>query len=234
MVRTRSTSSYATNNVEIPAGNHQEALTEVQIAPMAPVTVRGRGKGNQARGRATGHAQAPPQQADNDQNFGLFGVPTPPAGGRAASVHAPPQDPHPSDEEIIEDDFQAPLEVPPPVVPANIAQPVQLPTGKINLHAFLRLKPPTYNGTYKTNEPMLLLEEIEEMFVSLGCLETQATKLIGFRLKGASGKWWRGYKKTRDSTLPPLTWPQFKKSFRAKLLPSSRIDELLCQFEHLK
>ncbi|XP_070035290.1 uncharacterized protein [Nicotiana tomentosiformis] len=81
---------------------------------------------------------------------------------------------------------------------------------------------------------MLFLEEIEEMFVSLGCLETQATKLIGFRLKGAAGQWWRGYKKARDSTLPPVTWLQFKEAFRAKFLPSSRMDELRHQFEHLK
>ncbi|OIT19397.1 hypothetical protein A4A49_41404 [Nicotiana attenuata] len=73
------------------------------------------------------------------------------ASGRAAPVHGPSQDPHDTDEEVIGYDFQAPLEVPPPVVPVNIAEPVQLPTGRIDPHAFLRLKPLTYNGTDKPN-----------------------------------------------------------------------------------
>ncbi|XP_075095412.1 uncharacterized protein LOC142173690 [Nicotiana tabacum] len=91
-----------------------------KTTPVAPTAVRGRGRGrgrgqnakgrgenargNQARGRAAGQAHALPQQVDNDQV------------------------PHDSDEEKIEDDFQAPPGVPPPDVPVNIAQPVQLPT----------------------------------------------------------------------------------------------------------
>ncbi|XP_033512656.1 uncharacterized protein [Nicotiana tomentosiformis] len=72
------------------------------------------------------------------------------------------------------------------------------------------------------------------MFVSLGCLETKSTELIGFRLEDVTGQWWRGYKKARDSTLPPLTWPQFKEAFRAKLFPNNQMDELRRQFEDLK
>ncbi|XP_070032617.1 uncharacterized protein [Nicotiana tomentosiformis] len=86
--------------------------------------------------------------------------------------------------------------------------------------------PGNSRGRDKPNEPMLFLEEIEKMSISLGCLETQATKLIGFHLKGRAGKWWRGYEKAKDFALMPLTWPQFKKVFRAKFLPSSRMDEL--------
>ncbi|OIT29663.1 hypothetical protein A4A49_15675 [Nicotiana attenuata] len=162
MVRTRSTSSSVANNVDIPAGNHQEAPAEVQTGPMAPAAVRGHGRGrgwgrgqnargrgghtigNQARGWATGQAHAPFEHAVNDQVevmpplnplranqlqqhddritriMDFLESLAPPAGGRVAPVHAPPQDLHDSDEEIIEDDFQAPLEVPPPVVPANM------------------------------------------------------------------------------------------------------------------
>lgn len=87
---------------------------------------------------------------------------------------------------------------------------MQLPKGRIDPHDFMKLKPPTYNGTNKPNEPMLFLEEVKEIFISLSFLETQATYLIEFWLKGATWKWWRGYKKARDSILPPLTLTHFK------------------------
>ncbi|XP_070054978.1 uncharacterized protein [Nicotiana tomentosiformis] len=138
MVRKRSTSSSAANNIKILAANHQEAASEVQAAPIAPSAVKGRGRG---RGRG--------------QN----------ARGRGA------------------------------------------------------------NARDKPNEPMLFLEEIEEIFISLGCLETQAIELIGFRLKGATGQWWRGYKKAIDFTLPQLTWPQFKEAFRPKYAPNLILTE---------
>ncbi|KAH0689222.1 hypothetical protein KY289_016580 [Solanum tuberosum] len=96
----------------------------------------------------------------------------------ARSYQGQPQQPDAGIDRILE--FLESLDPPAPLAYVAPWEATTPPAARITPRDFIRLHPPTFTSKHMKVETMQFLEDIKEMFISLGCLDSPATELIRY------------------------------------------------------
>ncbi|MQL88791.1 hypothetical protein Taro_021361, partial [Colocasia esculenta] len=113
----------------------------------------------------------------------------------------------------VEVPFVAPVPPSPPVIAAE--EPV------VQIERFLRLQPPTYSGGPNLHTAEHWIHEIERVFMTMRCPESDRVVLATFQLRGFAQEWWRLKMQTifAGKIEGGITWPEFLEAFNDTFFP---------------
>lgn len=70
--------------------------------------------------------------------------------------------------------------------------------------------PPKYKGEHDPDKADLWIEEIENFFEMLHCIDAKKVEYATFLLRAEAKSWWRGAKQLMESNNEALNWATFK------------------------
>ncbi|MQM23800.1 hypothetical protein Taro_056870 [Colocasia esculenta] len=142
-----------------------------------------------------------------DQQALVPPVVVPPGDGETVPIVPVPPPPG------VEVPFVAPLPPPPPVLLAE--------ESVMQVEKFLRLQPPTYSRGPNSDTAEHWVHEIERVFATMRCLETDKVVLAAYQLRGFALEWWRLKMQTTFAgrTEEAITWSEFLDVFNDTLFP---------------
>ena len=102
------------------------------------------------------------------------------------------------------------------------------------LEGFLKLRPPTFDGS--DSDPIAAedwLQEMEKKLDLTTCSDEECVGVAAHQLTGAARAWWDTY---CDSHRNPanISWGEFVKEFRDYHTPEGAMDAIADEFRHIK
>nr|XP_027191102.1 uncharacterized protein LOC113786998 [Cicer arietinum] len=99
---------------------------------------------------------------------------------------------------------------------------------------FLKLQPPTFQGSHNPSEAQAWLNEIKKAFEVVPCIEEQKVAFDAHLLKGGAEYWWRSAKTYLQTQGTHMNWEHFEVAFLDKYYPKSSRRQKELEFVHLQ
>lgn len=116
--------------------------------------------------------------------------------------------------------------------PAEIP-PIQ-PGGRDPLESFQKRNPKVFSGTPGAGKPEDWLENMEKIFGTMICTETQKVAFATFVLEGEASQWWKAEKRSAEQKgITEYTWVMFVEAFNKKYFPPSVRERKMVDFLEL-
>ncbi|XP_020084896.1 uncharacterized protein LOC109707773 [Ananas comosus] len=103
------------------------------------------------------------------------------------------------------------------------------------LMTFKKFDPPTFDG--EDIDPWtveLWIDSIETIFEDLYTVERDKIHLAVHCLQLSAKEWWKGVKRNRSPSLPPMTWQEFRELILSVYFPDSEKRKLRDRFQKLR
>ena len=146
----------------------------------------------------------------------------------------PPPQPQPRQQEVA----PAVAEVP---VPASTVGLLDTPavvdqsTREMrNRAAFMKEKPPSFQGGADPEAAASWVQELEKIFAFLECTDAEKVRFATYLLKEGAYRWWLSTSTSLDVEHHPLTWTAFVKVFYDRYFPISVRDIKKIEFANLR
>ncbi|XP_004491986.1 uncharacterized protein [Cicer arietinum] len=99
---------------------------------------------------------------------------------------------------------------------------------------FLKLQPPTFQGSHNPSEAQAWMDEIKKEFEVVPCIEEQKVAFVAHLLKSRAEYWWRSANTYLQTQGTHMNWEHFEVSFLDKYYPKSAKRQNELEFVHLQ
>ena len=121
------------------------------------------------------------------------------------------------------------------VAPGSVEMEAERERAVAVLMAFKKFKPPTFDG--ESADPWVLemwIDSMETLFEDLYTVERDKVNLAAHCLEKSAKVWWKGVKRDRLPSLPPMTWDVFRGLVFSVYFPDSEKRRLQEKFRKLR
>ncbi|XP_041011309.1 uncharacterized protein LOC121255087 [Juglans microcarpa x Juglans regia] len=104
------------------------------------------------------------------------------------------------------------------------------------LEQFSRQHPPTFDSKSNAMDAESWIEQLEQIFEALYCIDDQKVTYAAFNLTDAANKWWKSTRALLQMELGdgvPITWECFRKIFLERFFPQTLCESRARQFADL-
>ncbi|XP_070023103.1 uncharacterized protein [Nicotiana sylvestris] len=106
--------------------------------------------------------------------------------------------------------------------------------GSSRSREFLNMKPSTFTGSKKDEDPQNFIDEVQKIFRVMHATDIEAAELATYQLTDVVNTWYEIWEESRGEYATPSTWKEFGDAFLDHFLPIEVLEAKALEFERLR